>query len=210
MKVLLACEESQTVCKEFRALGHEAYSCDIQETSGDNPEWHIKEDVLKIINDKWDLIIAFPPCTHLAVSGAKHFEKKRQDGRQREAIEFFMAMLNAKCEKIAVENHVNIISGKYIAKHFPDLYEKYKLPIKPNQKIQPWQFGDPFEKKTCLGLKGLPLLKNTNEVEPEKRQILKSGKSLPTWYSNASIKNRSKIRSKTFPGIAKAMASQWS
>lgn len=207
MKVLLACEESQTVCKEFRALGHEAYSCDIQETSGDNPEWHIQKNVLKIINDNWDLIIAFPPCTHLAVSGAKHFKNKRKDGRQREAIEFFMAMLNAKCEKIAVENPVNIISGKYIAKHFPDLYEKYNLPIKPNQKIQPWQFGDKAQKTTCLWLKNLPLLVPTKIVDKGEFYISPQGKKLPKWYSDNTNK---KIRSKTFVGIAKAMANQWS
>jgi site-specific DNA-cytosine methylase len=111
MKVLLACEESQAVCKEFRRLGHEAYSCDIQECSGGHPEWHIQGDVLPLLQQEWDLIIAFPPCTHLSVSGAKHFAKKREDGRQRQAIEFFMQFINAPCDKIAVENPVNIISG---------------------------------------------------------------------------------------------------
>lgn len=130
MKVLVACEESQEVCKAFRAKGHEAYSCDLQECSGGHPEWHCCDDVLPLLNGscsfhtmdgrqhciqgKWDMIIAFPPCTHLAVSGAAHFEKKRADGRQREAIEFFGKLLSADCEKVAVENPVNIIGGSYV------------------------------------------------------------------------------------------------
>ena len=133
MKILVACEESQAVTKELRRLGHEAYSCDIEPCSGGRPEWHLQQDVIPILGEKWDMIIAFPPCTHLAVSGAAHFEKKRADGRQRQGIEFFMQFLNADCDKLAVENPVNIISGDYISKHFPDLFQKYGFPIKPTQ-----------------------------------------------------------------------------
>lgn len=229
MKVLVACEESQAVTIELRKLGHEAYSCDIIECSGGHPDWHIMQDVLPLLNGdcefqtsdgtrhavsgKWDMIIAFPPCTHLALSGAKHFEKKRADGRQREGIEFFCQFLNADCDKIAIENPAGIMSGgKYIRTHFPDLAEKYGLPIADTQRVQPWMFGDPYEKTTCLWLKGLPELKGTNPVEPEPRHITSGGKSLPAWYNNSSIRmkgNRQTVRSKTFPGIAKAMAEQW-
>ena len=224
MKVLVACEESQRVTMEFRANGHEAYSCDIIDCSGGHPEWHIKGDVLPLINGnckfttcdgvdhevigKWDLLIAFPPCTHLAVSGAVHFEKKRADGRQREAIDFFCQFFNADCDHIAIENPVNIISGEYITKWFPDLAEKYGLPHKCSQRFQPYQFGDPFEKLTCLWLKGLPLLQDTKVVTPPPRQVLRSGRTMPRWYSNCGG-NRPKERSKTFPGVAKAMADQW-
>ena len=235
MKVLLACEESQAVCKEFRALGHEAYSCDLYECSGGHPEWHIKGDCLPIlngvcefttqngdkhsINTKWDLIIAFPPCTHLAVSGARHFEKKRQSGVQSQAIEFFAQMLNADCDRIAVENPINIISGDYIKTYYPELCEKYALPKKQNQIIHPYMFGDEFEKSTCLWLKGLPLLQPTNIVgkgEFFEWTDKKTGKvkRQPKWFFDAlrtakSTEERSKIRSKTFLGIAKAMAQQW-
>lgn len=224
MKVLVACEESQRVTMEFRANGHEAYSCDIIDCSGGHPEWHIKGDVLPLINGnckfttcdgvdhevigKWDLLIAFPPCTHLAVSGAVHFEKKRADGRQREAIDFFCQFFKADCDHIAIENPVNIISGEYITKWFPDLAEKYGLPHKCSQRFQPYQFGDPFEKLTCLWLKGLPLLQDTKVVTPPPRQVLRSGRTMPRWYSNCGG-NRPKERSKTFPGVAKAMADQW-
>lgn len=206
MKILVAFEESQSVTKELRELGHEAYSCDIQDCSGGYPEWHLKCDVMEIINNNWDMIIAFPPCTHLSVSGAKHFEKKRKDGRQREAIIMFMEVINAKCEKIAVENPVNIIGGKYIPVHFPDLAEKYGLPLKSDQRIQPWEFGDKAQKTTCLWLKNLPKLKPTKIVDKGEFYISPSGKKLPKWYSD---NKNSKIRSKTFPGIAKAMADQW-
>ena len=135
MKILIACEESQKVCTEFRKLGHEAYSCDIQEPSGGHPEWHINEDVLPLLNGnctfhtmdgvehsvigKWDMLISFPPCTHLALSGAIHFEKKRADGRQRDAIEFFCQFMQADCDRILIENPRNIISGgEYIKTHF--------------------------------------------------------------------------------------------
>lgn len=244
MKVLVACEESQAVTKELRRLGHEAYSCDIQPCSGGHPEWHIRGDALAIINGsgettgdflslfetedgqihetprRWDMILAFPPCTHLAVSGASWFEAKRKDGRQREAIEFFCAMLNADCEKIAVENPVNIISGDYVKKHFPDLAERYGLPLKPTQKIQPYQFGDHAKKTTCLWLKGLPKLTPANIVDPG--EIYTTGNerysvgASANWATDENGKTlrwndprTAKIRSKTFPGIARAMAEQW-
>lgn len=225
MKILVACEESQRVTTEFRNLGIEAYSCDILDTSGDHPEWHIKADVIPLLNGncefttvdgtkrhvegKWDAIIAFPPCTHLSVSGAKHFEQKRVDGRQREALEFFCKFFEADCDHIAIENPVNIISGDYCLKWFPNIAERYGLPRKSTQRIQPYQFGDPFEKLTCLWLKGLPELTPTKIVEPEPRQVVRSGKSLPRWYSNCGG-NRRVARAKTFPGIARAMAKTWS
>ena len=236
MKVLVACEESQAVTKEFRALGHEAYSCDIIDCSGGHPEWHIKQDVIPIINGycsfrtvdgaihqvngKWDMIIAFPPCTHLAVSGSRHFYKKREDGRQRFGIEFFAKFLNADCEKIAIENPVGIISGDYITKWFPDLAEKYVLPRKPTQIIHPWMFGDNYSKATCLWLKGVkplvPSVTEQPELEWEEWVDKKTGKKKrqPLWFYEALIKSRTpeeraKIRSKTFVGIANAMAEQW-
>ena len=230
MKILVACEESQAVTKELRKLGHEAYSCDIIDCSGGRPEWHINQDVLPllggnctfkttdgnnhIIGTKWDMLIAFPPCTHLAVSGAAWFEKKRKDGRQHEAIEFFMKFVNADCDKIAIENPVGIISGKYIAKWFPDLQEKYEFPIKWTQQIHPWQFGDSAEKTTCLWLKNLPPLIPTNIVSKGefKEWISKDGvhKKQAKWFFDAlASKDRAKLRSKTFPGIAKAIAYQW-
>lgn len=226
MRILVACEESQAVTIELRKLGHEAFSCDLQECSGGHPEWHINGDVIPLLKKsmirfktqdgkyhfiyEWSIMIGFPMCTHLSVSGAKHFEKKREDGRQREAIDFFMTLLNAPIRKIAIENPVNIISGKYILKHFPDLVEKYKFPIKSTQRIQPYQFGDEAQKTTCLWLKGLPQLIHTNVVSKGemKEGIRKNGETyrMPKWFSD----NKSgKIRSKTFPGIAKAMAEQW-
>lgn len=207
MKILVACEESQAVTKELRALGHEAYSSDIQECSGGHPEWHIQGDVVPLLNQKWDMIIAFPPCTHLSVSGARHFEKKRADGRQREAIEFFMKFINADCEKVAVENPVNIISGDYIKEHFPDLAEKYNLPLKSTQRIQPYEYGDEFQKTTCLWLKGLPKLVPTNIVGKGEFVTFSSGKRMSKWFAESA--GNGKTRSKTFPGIAKAMAEQW-
>jgi site-specific DNA-cytosine methylase len=228
LKVLVACEESQAVCIAFRELGHEAYSCDIQECSGGHPEWHIQEDVLPLLNGrcsfhttdgqmhwiegKWDALIAFPPCTHLAVSGARHFEKKRTDGRQREAIEFFCQFLTADCDRIAIENPVGIMSGDYIPQWFPDLAEKYGLPRKPSQIIQPYEFGDPHKKTTCLWIKGLPNLIPTDVVDPKfVSYVCKSGKTVT--FSEYMVRgfegDRAKHRSKTFPGIAKAMAEQW-
>lgn len=230
MKVLIACEESQTVCKEMRQLGHEAYSCDIQECSGGYPEWHIQGDVLPLLNgrcsfltidgvqhiidSKWDLIIAHPPCTHLAASGARHFEKKREDGRQLEAIKFFNAFLNADCDRIAIENPVGIIGGRYMKKWFPE----YSNMPSCTQIIQPFEYGHPVSKKTCLWLKNLPKLCPTNIVEPD-WNTSSSGKrfSGAAWCAkdeNGKILSWSdprtaKERSKTFIGIAKAMAEQW-
>ena len=207
MKILVACEESQAVTKELRALGHEAYSSDIQECSGGHPEWHLQGDVIPLLKQKWDMIIAFPPCTHLSASGARHFEKKRADGRQREAVEFFMKFINADCEKIAVENPVNIISGDYIKEHFPDLAEKYGLPLKSTQRIQPYEYGDEFQKTTCLWIKGLPNLAPTNIVGKGEFVTFSSGKKMAKWFATSA--SNGKVRSKTFPGIAKAMAEQW-
>lgn len=234
MKILVACEESQRVCQAFRDKGHIAFSCDIIECSGGHPEWHIMQDVLPLLNgyctfttcdgvehkldQKWDMIIAFPPCTHLAVSGARHFEKKREDGRQAEGIEFFAQFLSADCEKIIVENPVGIISGDYIKKWFPDLCEKYNLPMKPAQIIHPWHFGDNFKKQTCLWIKGVqplvPLVKQEPETEYIEWVDKKTGKTKrqEKWYFDAlklSATERAKVRSKTFEGVARAMADQW-
>lgn len=234
MNILIACEESQRVCKAFRDKGHIAYSCDIIDASGGFPEWHIKQDVLPLLNGnctfttcdgvehsisgKWDMIIAFPPCTHLATSGARHFEQKRADGRQAEGIEFFAQFLTADCEKIVIENPVGIISGEYIKKHFPELCAKYNLPQKPTQIIQPWNFGDNFNKKTCFWIKGLQPLKLLYTTEPKDLEFVewidKNGqkKRQPKWYYEAlklSPAERAKVRSKTFQGVADAMANQW-
>ena len=234
MNILIACEESQRVCIAFRDKGHNAFSCDILSCSGGHPEWHICGDVLPLLNGncvfrtmdgvrhridgKWDLIIAFPPCTHLAVSGAAWFEKKRADGRQKDGIEFFAKFLNADCDRIAIENPVGIISGDYIPKWFPELAVKYGFPIKPTQKIHPWMFGDNFSKTTCLWIKGLPALTPLITEQPELEWFewidSKTGKKKrqPKWFADAwklSPEERSKVRSKTFPGIAKAMAEQW-
>lgn len=200
MKILVACEESQTVCKAFRARGHEAYSADILEPSGGHPEWHILGDVLPLINGRckfstmdgtehevagrWDMIIAFPPCTHLAVSGERWFPQKRADGRQQAAIEFFMQLVTADCDKIAVENPVSIMSTEY---------------RKPDQTFQPWQFGHGASKKTCLWLKNLQPLKPTNIVDGREQRVWKMPPSA----------DRARNRAKTFTGVADAMASQW-
>lgn len=231
LKILVACEESQRVCIEFRNKGHEAYSCDIIECSGGHPEWHIMEDVLPLlngncefrtvdgvlheVNGKWDIIIAFPPCTHLAVSGAAWFEKKREDGRQRDGIEFFCKFMEADCDKIVIENPIGIISGDYIPKWFPELADKYELPKKPTQIIHPWMFGDNYSKSTCLWIKGLPQLIPLVAEQPELEWVdRKTGKKKrqPKWFADAwhlPPEERAKVRSKTFPGIAKEMASQW-
>lgn len=234
MNVLIACEESQRVCIAFRDKGHNAFSCDILPCSGGHPEWHIQGDVLPLLNGhcgwysqaglynyldaKWDLIIAFPPCTHLAVSGAAWFEKKRADGRQKEGIEFFAKFLNADCDRIVIENPVGIISGDYIPKWFPELAVKYGFPIKPTQKIHPWMFGDNFSKTTCLWIKGLPTLTPLITEQPELEWFewidSKTGKKKrqPKWFADAwslPPEERARVRSKTFPGIARAMAEQW-
>ena len=212
MKILVACEESQEVCRAFRAKGHEAYSCDIQPCSGGHPEWHLLGDVSYYLEKEWDMIIAFPPCTHLAVSGARHFEQKRNDGRQREGIEFFCKFLESKCEKVVIENPIGIISGDYIPQWFPDLATKYDLPRKPSQIIQPYYFGEPHRKSTCLWIKGLPNLEPTNIVKPTLVQYTcKDGKVVVfDEYMVRGFKgDRAKHRSKTFHGVALAMAEQW-
>ena len=213
MNILVACEESQAVTVELRQLGHNAFSCDIEPCSGGHPEWHIQQDVLPLLDgdcefdtvdgahhfivDQWDMLIAFPPCTDLAVSGAAWFEQKRKDGRQQKSIEFFMQFANANCENIAIENPVGIMSTYW---------------RKPNQRVQPYEYGDPFEKTTCLWTKNLPPLTPTNIVTPPPRAEFSSGKSMPAWYAEAwklPPKQRAALRSRTFPGIAKAMAQQW-
>ena len=206
LKVLIACEESQRVCTAFRELGHEAYSADIQEPSGGHPEWHILGDVLPILNGgefttmngeshniaKWDIIIAHPPCTHLAVSGARWFKEGRKPRYlQDEAAEFFMQFINADCEHIAVENPVCIMSTRY---------------RKPDQIINPFQFGHLEQKKTCLWLKNLPKLQETNNVYEEMMKLPEKERAKIWWLGS----NHSKERSKTYLGIAEAMAKQWS
>lgn len=205
LRILLACEESQAVTKEFRKLGHEAYSCDILPCSGGHPEWHHQKDVKELLQEQWDLIISFPPCTYLTVTGNRWFNVEKYGDKalkriedRKEAIDFFMLFANAKADYIAIENPVGIMSTQW---------------RKPNQIINPYQFGDAFEKKTCLWLKGLPSLNPTDVVTPGPRTYFKSGKSHPSWYADAlslSADERSKVRSKTFPGIAEAMAKQWS
>jgi len=231
MRILVACEESQAITKELRKLGHDAYSCDLLPCSGGHPEWHFQEDVFKIIEnhggilqngeenistDQWEMMIAHPPCTFLAVSGARwyyHPEDKDMPVQNRrphpkfpnrvndrdEALEFFIKLNEAPIEKIAVENPVGIVNTKY---------------KKPNQTVPPWMFGDEASKVTCLWLKNLPKLEPTKIVGKGERVILSSGKSLPKWYSDAltqakSAAERRTLRSKTFEGMAKAMAEQW-
>lgn len=210
MNILVACEESQAVAIELRSLGHTAYSCNIIPCSGGHPEWHIQSDVLPLLNGfvkfqtangaehsvdgRWDMIIAFPPCTFLTVTGNRWFNVERYGDKaiqrykdRAEAIKFFMAFANADCDKIAIENPVGIMSSEW---------------RKPNQIINPYQFGDPFEKKTCLWLKGLPELKSTNIVDVPPRKRYSSGKTMPAWYDAAwhlPKEERAKIRSKTFP-----------
>ena len=193
----MACEESQAVTKAFRAKGHEAYSCDILPCSGGHPEWHIQGDVREQLSKEWDMLIAFPPCTHLAVSGARHFERKRKEGAQQEAVEFFMLFAQHSCQLKAIENPIGIMSTYW---------------RKPDQIIQPWQFGHSFNKSTCLWLEGLPILSPTNVVPKDEHVIHISGKRMSKWYYATSClpqKERAKARSKTFPGIAQAMADQW-
>ena len=232
LNVLIACEESQRVCNEFRRLGHNAYSCDILDCSGGHPEWHFKQDVLEVIKNKggtlqtgekveikgnWDLMIAHPPCTYLAVSGAKWFyhpddkdlpiEKRRPHPKfpnrakdREDGIKFFLALANADIKYIAIENPIGIMSKKF---------------RKPDQIVQPYFFGDHASKATCLWLKNLSKLKPTNMVDKGEFIKFGSGKSLPKWYSDALTKaktpeERRTLRSKTFPGFAKAIAEQWS
>jgi site-specific DNA-cytosine methylase len=182
MKILIACEYSGTVRDAFRALGHDAVSCDLLPTEREGP--HYQGDVFDIIGNGWDLMIAHPPCTHLAVSGARHFAAKRADGRQQAALEFVRRLMEAPIARIAVENPVSIISTAI---------------RKPDQIIQPWQFGHGETKATCLWLKGLPPLKPTVVVSGRSDRIHKMPPSPDRW----------KERSRTYAGIAAAMAEQW-
>lgn len=229
--ILIACEESQRVCTEFRKLGFNAYSCDILPCSGGHPEWHFKQDVLQVIKNRggiletgkeyfiegeWDLMVAHPPCTFLAVSGAKWFyhpdDKDLPIGQRRphpnfpnrakereEAAKFFLKLAKANIKHIAIENPVGIMNTRF---------------RKPNQIVQPWQFGDSASKKTCLWLKNLPLLVPTDIVDPGEYIEFGSGRRLAKWYSDGLTKTKTAEerriwRSKTFPGFAKAIAEQW-
>jgi hypothetical protein len=201
MKVLVACEESQRVCIAFREKGHEAYSCDIIDCSGGHPEWHIQGDVLPLLNQGWDMIIAFPPCTYLSNAGAcRLYPKKGELNLERyqkglEAKEFFLKILNADCPKIAVENPV---SSKV-----------FEMP-KHTQEIQPYMFGHPYTKKTRLWLRGLPPLLPTNVVEPIAPYCPSgTGRKQRDKYGAAKRGEDAKNRSKTFFGVAEAMAEQW-
>lgn len=201
MKVLVACEESQAVTIELRKLGHEAYSCDVIPCSGGHPEWHLQQDVIPLLKEKWDMIIAFPPCTYLSNAGAcRLYPKKGQLNLERynkglEAKEFFLKILNADCPRIAVENPVSS--------------RVFEMP-KHSQEIQPWMFGHPYTKKTRLWLKGLPNLVPTNVVEPIAPYCpAGTGRKSRDKYGAAKRGEDAKNRAKTFPGIAKAMAEQW-
>ena len=190
MRVLVACEYSGTVRDSFLALGHDALSCDLLPTDAPGP--HYQGDVRDVLGEGWDLMIAHPPCTHLAVSGAKWFDQKKS--QQEEALNFVRLLLGAPIPRIALENPVSIISSRI---------------RKPDQIIQPWQHGHEATKTTCLWLKGLPHLQPSNIVGKGARHVTKSGKSLPEWYNLPPSEDRWKLRSATFPGIARAMAEQW-
>lgn len=232
LNVLIACEESQRVCSEFRALGHNAYSCDLLECSGGRPDWHFKCDCMEVILNRggilqngdtayidgdWDLLIGHPPCTYLSVSGAQwyyHPEDKdlpiderrphpkypnRAQDRE-EAVQFFTSLAEANVKHVAIENPIGIMSKRY---------------RKPEQIVQPYWFGDRASKSTCLWLKNLPELKKTNIVDSGEWVVFASGKRQPKWYADAlknakTAEERRTLRSKTFPGIAKAIATQWS
>ena len=217
-RLLVCCEESQRVCTAFRERGWEAYSCDIEPCSGGHPEWHIQQDVLPLINGdcefdtvdgehhiikgEWDLLICHPPCTYLTLAGNKWFKPEFRDRfpdriqQRQEAIEFFMKFTNAKCKHMAIENPVGVMSSQW---------------RRPNQYIEPYYFGDPEKKKTGLWLVGLPNLMPTNMVEPVIIHC-KSGANEPRWHMESMSlpeKERSRVRSQTFIGIANAMAEQW-
>ena len=211
MKVLIACEESQAITKEFRKLGHEAYSCDLLSCSGGHSEWHIKGDAIKeAYSGKYDLMIAHPPCTYLARSGNRWLYNK--DGsknqerwnNQAKALNFVRALMDAPIKRIAIENPMSVISSQI---------------RKPDQIVQPWMFGDKAQKSTCLWLKNLPLLKPTDIVDKGEfiEFVDKNGKKKkqPLWYYEAlrqakTTEERRTLRSKTFKGMAKAIAEQWS
>lgn len=190
MRVLVACEFSGTVRDAFRARGHEAMSCDLLDTEAPGP--HYRGDVRDVLGDGWDLMVAHPPCTHLAVSGARWFGRKQAE--QAAALDFVRLLLAAPIPRIAVENPVSVISSRI---------------RRPDQVIQPWQFGDAATKTTCLWLRSLPPLRPTRIVERGARHVTKSGRSLPAWYNMPPGPDRARIRSRTFPGIAAAMAEQW-
>ena len=220
MNILIACEESQRVCIAFRDKGHNAFSCDILSCSEGHPEWHICGDVLPLLNGncvfrtmdgtqhkiegKWDLLIAHPPCTYLTVTGNRWFNEERYGNKARRrkelrnrAANFFMSFINADVDKIAVENPIGYMSTAY---------------QKPTQIIHPYMFGDPARKATCLWLKGLPKLTPTNIVEPIIIRYQNGNGTDSPWHMetmNLPPMERAKVRSKTFPGIAKAMAEQW-
>jgi len=217
MRILVGCEESQAITKEFRKLGHEAFSCDLLPCSGGHPEWHYQQDIFEVIDMGWDLMIAHPPCTFLAGSGVQslsHPEDKHLEFEERrphpkyptrrrdmlDSVEFVKALYNCSIERVAIENPVGLLSSRW---------------RKPDQIIQPWMFGDEATKTTCLWLKNLPTLRPTNIVGKGERTVFSSGKSHPKWYADALAKAKTKeerqtLRSKTFPGIAEAIASQWS
>ena len=210
-RILIACEESDEVRGRFEKLGYDAWSCDLKENRNLNAK-HLKNDIFQVLNQKWDMMIAFPPCTHLAVSGSRHFEIKIKDGRQQEGIDFFMQIINQNINHIAVENPIGIMSKKY---------------RKPDQIIQPYFFGDKAQKSTCLWLKNLPKLYHNRTANLFDDKITHTDKGeffewvdkntgkfkrQPLWFYNAlkeSKEKRAEIRSKTFPGIAEAMSNQW-
>ena len=211
MKILVACEESQAVTIELRARGHESYSCDIEPCSGGHPEWHIQGDVVPLLEQQWDMIIAFPPCTYLTNAGTRHYSRRinpehkvlAREKLREEAFDFFMLFANANCDKIAIENPVGYANTKF---------------RKPDQIIHPYFFGDPYKKRTCLWLKGLSPLEYTDMLpEPEPEYICEGERSKGKkigWCegikgTTGGQKGRAMARSKTFPGIARAMAEQW-
>ncbi len=194
MKILCACEESQAVTIQLRQLGHEAYSCDIQDCSGGHPEWHIQGDVIPLLSYTWDMIIAFPPCTYLTVAGNRHLSTPGRLEKREEAAQFFMQFVNADCPRIAIENPVGYMNTAY---------------KKPTQIINPYMFGDNCRKRTCLWLKGLPPLEPDYLIAaPEPVYIQSNGKKR-YWVETRCSSDRQKERSKTFPGVAAAMAWQW-
>lgn len=193
MRCLVACEESQEVTSRLRREGVEAYSCDLLPTSGKHPEWHIQADALEVCKMEWDMVLAFPPCTHLAVSGARWFPEKERDGRQQMGIGFFLAFTALDhVPRVAIENPVGIMSRLY---------------RKPDQIIQPWMFGHPETKATCLWLKGLPPLVATRDVREEMDSLPENERA--RCHHLPPSPQRGILRSKTFPGIAEAMADQW-
>lgn len=194
MKILCACEESQAVTLALRELGHEAYSCDIKPCSGGFPEFHLMCDVIPLLSEFWDMIIAFPPCTYLSFAGNRYLSQPGRLEKRLAAAEFFMKFVNAPCEHIAIENPVGYMNSVY---------------RRPDQIIHPYYFGDPFMKRTCLWLKNLPQLYPTNTLKrPEPVYVQSNGKKR-YWVETVSSSDRQSIRSKTFPGIAAAMAFQW-